>query len=181
MGTIHKIKKKIGNYFLKKKLKDLSRNCSFAGFEASKNIGIVFNATKEQDFELVKKYVKYLRAFGKKVKTIGYFDQKEIPGMVYSKVEHEYISNKDLNWYLKPLSFFIDEFIEQPYDILIDLNLDDDFALQYISSLSKAKFKIGKFASDADRFDMMIEMEQGQNLKLFLKHVDHYLMQLKPK
>jgi hypothetical protein len=175
------IQRKIGEMFLKKELTGFSRERGFKGFPASSTIGIIFNATDAEEFELVKKYVKYLRDLKKKVKTIGYFEQRDIPDMTYSKIEYDFFSKRDLNWHQKPIKPFIDNFLEEEYDILIDLNIKDLFPLKYIASLSKAKFKIGRFAENIDLYDLMIEMEQEKGLKFFLKNLDNYLLQIKTK
>ncbi|HET6244281.1 MAG: hypothetical protein H0V01_06245 [Bacteroidetes bacterium] len=181
MQHIHNIRKKIGEYFLKIELNRLNRKSLFKGFNLSNSIAVLFNASDKTEFELVKKYIKYLRDSNKKVKCIGYFYEKEVPEMVYSKNEFDFFSKKDLNWHLKPMSPFVSSFIEEEYDILIDFNLKNDFPLHYISSLSKAKFKIGNFTNDSTLYDLMIEMEDGKDLKYFMKNVDHYLLQLNVK
>ena len=109
--------------------------------EEAKTIGIVFDATDKEDFELVKKYVLYLKEMKKKVKAIGFFNQKESPPMAFSKLEYDFFSLKDLSWNNIPNSVYVKNFIADEYDILLDLNLNDLFPLRYISSLSKARFK----------------------------------------
>jgi hypothetical protein len=177
MGIVNNFRRKLGEYFLKKQLADSQRESFFYSFENASSIGIVFNATDEEEFALVKKYVKYLRGLNKKVKTIGFFETKEVPDMAYSKIEYDFFTNKDLNWYLKPDKHFVENFIQEEFDILIDLNMKDDFPLHYISCLSRARFKIGRFADASDLYDLMFEMGEERGSRVFLKHLDHYIMQ----
>lgn len=150
--------------------------------EEAKTIGIVFDATDTIDFDLVKKYVTYLKEMKKKVKVIGFFNQKVTPAMAYSKLEYDFFSLKDLSWNNIPNSIYVKNFIEDDYDILLDLNLDDLFPLRYISSLSKARFKAGKKSEKNNSiFDMMIELEKGKNLKFYLKNLDTYLFVINKK
>jgi GTPase SAR1 family protein len=150
--------------------------------EEAKTIGIVFDATDKEDFDLVKKYVTYLKEMKKKVKAIGFFNQKETPPMAYSKLEYDFFSLKDLSWNNIPNNIYVKNFIEDEYDILLDLNLNDLFPLRYISTLSKARFKAGKKNEKNNSiFDMMIELGKGKNLKFFLKNIDTYLFVINKK
>ena len=182
MSLIQNIKDAFGNYFLSMERKSVHRNKKFMNMEEAKTIGIVFDATDKEDFELVKKYVLYLKEMKKKVKAIGFFNQKESPPMAFSKLEYDFFSLKDLSWNNIPNSVYVKNFIADEYDILLDLNLNDLFPLRYISSLSKARFKAGKKSEKNNSiFDMMIEMEKGKDLKFYLKNIDIYLFVINKK
>jgi hypothetical protein len=178
MKILKNTREKIGNCFLKKELQSTDRTITFKGFQEAASVGILFNATNPEDFELVKRYVKYLRDSKKKVKAIGFFDLKALPEFTYSRIEYDFFSNKELNWYLIPKDDSIINFIQQEFDILIDLNLQDNFPLHYLSALSKAKFKIGKFTDVLNLFDLMIEVSPDKGVKYFLRNLDHYLLQI---
>jgi hypothetical protein len=148
-------------------------------FDKIKTIGILFDATNTEDYEIVKRYVVYLRGHQKKVKVLGYFSTKEIPALTYSKLEYDFFSTKELNLLGKPSSPVIQNFINEEYDLLIDLNIRDYFPLKYISALSKAAFKVGKFdESDTAFFDMMIDADNTKTVKYFLRQVDTYITML---
>ena len=182
MSVVQSIKNTFGNYFLSQERKSVRRNKIFMNMEEAKTIGIVFDATDKEDFDLVKKYVTYLKEMKKKVKAIGFFNQKETPPMAYSKLEYDFFSLKDLSWNNIPNSIYVKNFIADEYDILLDLNLNDLFPLRYISSLSKARFKAGKKNEKNNSiFDMMIELGKGKNLKFFLKNIDTYLFVINKK
>lgn len=152
-------------------------------FYSARTVGILFDAASPEDYELVKRYVVYLREHAKKVKVIGYFSAKQIPALTYSKLEYDFFSSKEINWFGKPASHIIDNFIDEEFDLLIDLNIHDHFPLKYISAMSKAKFKVGKYKEkDESIFDMMIDADNTQTLKYFLRQVDIYIdMMNKPE
>jgi hypothetical protein len=84
-----------------------------------------------------------------------------------------------LNWFGKPSTHIIENFINEEYDLLIDLNIHDHFPLKYIAALSKAKFKVGKYKEqDEIIYDMMIDSDNTQKLKYFLRQVDTYIAML---
>ncbi len=181
MSLFQKIKQILLNGYLKLELKDHLRERKPNRFDFSqiKTVGILFDSTKTEDFELVKRYILYLREHHKRVKAIGFFTSKQIPEMAYSKLEYDFFSGKELNWFGKPSSISIQNFIDEEYDLLIDLNVHNLFPLKYISALSKASFKVGKlFKNDVEIFDLMIDSEDSKSLKYFLRQVDTYVTML---
>lgn len=182
MNIIQKIKNGFGNYLLSQEIKSLRREKAFLNLEDAKTIGIVFDATSNENFMLVKKYISYLKDMKKRVKGIGFYNQKEVPLMTYSKLEYDFFSLKDLSWNNSPNNVYVTNFIEDKYDVLLDLNINDLFPLRYISSLSKARFKVGmKSDRNTSIFDMMIEVQDTTNLKYFLRNMDTYLFIINKK
>ena len=166
---------------MKLELKDIVKEKKFNKFDFNniENVGILFDATRSEDMELVKQYVAYLKEHRKKVKVIGFFNTKEIPLLTYSKLEYDFFSVKELNWFGKPTSVYIKNFMDDKFDLLIDLNIADHFPLRYISALSKASFKVGKFSNtDTEIYDLMIETDNTRTLKYFMKQVDIYITML---
>lgn len=181
MSILKTIKQAIANGYIKLELKDRprERKPSRFAFKEIKSVGILVDATKPEDFELVKRYVLYLREHRKRVKVVGFFNSKQIPDMAFSKLEYDFFSLKELNWFGKPSSIFIQNFIDEEYDLLIDLNVQNLFPLKYISALSKANFKVGKYLkNDLEIFDMMIDSDDSKSLKYFLRQVDTYITML---
>lgn len=181
MSLFKNIKLSLANRALKQELKSagLTRKPNQFNFEKIKTVGIIFDATNIEDYEIVKRYVVYLREHLKKVKVIGFFSTKEIPSLTYSKLEYDFFSTKELNWMGMPDSVVIRNFINEEYDLLIDLNIHDHFALKYIAALSKASFKVGKFnENDIEIHDMMIDSDGTKTVKYFLRQIDTYITML---
>ena len=182
MNVVHRIKNAIGGYFLSLELNSLHRNKTFMNMEEAKTVGILFDATKSENFDLIKKYIIYLKDMKKRVKAIGFYNQKETPPMAYSKLEYDFFTIKDLNWYNFPDNIYVRNFIEDEYDILLDLNIYDSFPLRYVSSVSKAKFKVGKKSErNSSIFDLMIDADASMGMKYFLKNIDTYLFIINKK
>ncbi|MBI4930115.1 MAG: hypothetical protein HY841_05085 [Bacteroidetes bacterium] len=176
MSFFSSIKNVIGNYFLSMELQSIHRNKTFMNLEEAKTVGILFDATERENFDLVKKYIVYLKDMKKSVKAIGFYNQKQTPPMAYSKLEYDFFTLKDLNWYNFPDNIYVRNFIEDEYDILLDLNIYDSFPLKYVSAVSKAKFKVGKKSDrNSSTFDLMIDAEASKGLKYFLRNIDTYL------
>ena len=178
MGAIANIKETIANLYLRYKLMRVIKNKTpnKFSFDNAKTIAILFDSTDKSDYELMKKYVSYLREYHKKVKVIGFYNVKEVPDFAYSKLEYDFFSIKSLNLIGKPKPLFVEQFIEEEFDLLIDLNLNNRFPLKYISSLSKAQFKVGNYSKkNTSMYDLMIDISKTPNLKYFMQQVDVYL------
>ena len=181
MSVIANVKQFIANILLKNELRSSPRvmKPNKFNFDSIKTIGILMDVTDSEDYEIVKRYVLYLREFKKNVKVIGFFNQKQLPPMTYSKLEYDFYSAKEMNWLGKPNSIVIQNFISEEFDLLIDLNVKNHFSLRYIAALSKARFKVGKYAKhDEEIYDMMIDSDNTKTVKYFLKQVDTYVMML---
>lgn len=181
MSLFKNIKLSLANRSLKQEILSSGRTRipNKFSFDKVKTVGILFDATNVEDYDIVKRYVVYLREHLKKVKVIGFFSTKEIPALTYSKLEYDFFSVKELNWLGKPSSVIIQNFIDEEYDLLIDLNIHDHFPLKYISALSKAAFKVGKYdENDTEIYDMMIDADNTKTVKYFLRQIDTYLTML---
>ncbi|HEV7230959.1 MAG TPA: hypothetical protein VGO45_06510, partial [Bacteroidia bacterium] len=66
-NILDSIKNRFGRYFLRQEMNGLMRDRMIMSLEDAKNIGIIFEASSKEEFELVKKYVLYLRELKKKV------------------------------------------------------------------------------------------------------------------
>ena len=176
------IKDFIGTFLLKRELKTVNhtRKINKFKFENAKTVGIIFDATNPDDFEQVKRYANELRENNKKVKVLGYFKSNGVPALTYSKLDFDFFSNKEVSLLGKPTPVFIHNFIEEEYDLLIDLNIHDHFALRYVAAMSKAVFKVGKFEEENDihTHDMMIDSDHTKTIKYFLRQIDTYIMML---
>ncbi len=175
MGVIDNIKNIYANRQIRSEAKNLVRQKEVCNIDDAKTIGIVFPFTDKEDFELLKKYVLYLRELKKKVKAIGYYKTKEEPYVQYSKVDYDFFPKSSHNWYGKPTDHIVTNFIDEPFDIMIDINSNNDAVITYIAAMSKAKFKVGRFDENDFIHDLMFESPNEKGLKFFLRQVDTYL------
>lgn len=177
-----KIKEAIGKQTLKSEAQHRTRQRSLMSMENAVTIGILFDASDNEDYELVRKYVAYLKELKKKTRAIGYFSDREVPQSTYAKLEFDYFSFKDLNWQQKPSGVIIENFINEEFDVLIDLNIYDRFPLHYLATMSRAKFKVGKrLGKESGIYDMTIDTGKETGLKFLLRNIDTYLTMLNKK
>ncbi|MFL5751853.1 MAG: DUF6913 domain-containing protein [Bacteroidia bacterium] len=174
---IRKIKEHLGNRQLNTILSEQVRRKAFLNYENMRNIGIVFEATDPDEFELVKKYVCSLREQNKKVHAIGFFDQKFTPPDIsYPKTEFDLFNTKELKGLNQAASPYIQTFITEIRDVLIDLNIRNKFPLRYIAGTSQARCKIGiDIPENKNLHDVFISISPKEGIEKYLKQVDKYM------
>jgi len=176
LGIIAKIKLYFLNRSIRKEQKQLRRQRKISNLEQAKSIGVVYNASTENDYSRAAGLIRHLQAQGKMVKSLGFVSYKDLPHYLPAKLSFDYITLKDLNWYNKPNSKFIDDFKNYEFDILIDLNLSGNDSLRYVVTLSRAKFKIGLFNEEQKEiYDFMLEGIPQGKVSLYIKELLHYL------
>jgi len=107
---------------------------------------------------------------------LGFYDQKELPPMRFSKLGLDFFTRKDLNWYQKPNAPIVKNFVQREFDILIDLHMVNSIPFRYIVASSKANFKIGKYERLSTPFyDFMLSVSDETKFPQFLEQVNHYL------
>ena len=182
MNIIKNLKKFTGNFIFKNKLSKLKRNKTLINLNKAKDIALVYKVNNEQDYNRINELIKSLKEKKKTVLTIGFINNKYIPPYCLSGHSGFFINLKDLNWYGKPKNDFINEFIKKEFDIIIDLSLEDNFALQYISGLSKSKLKVGRFGNNnSNYYDLMIQTKNETTLNEYIEQLVHYLSILNNK
>lgn len=160
MKLTDNFKTMVGRRVLSNSQKNANRNPSFCNIRDAKHIGIIFNATEYVSFEIIRNLVKDLMIDSRKITVLGYVDSKKVIDSYLYRKGFDFFSKNELNWYFKPVSPVVDAFIKEPFDLLIDLSLEDHYPIQYITTLSPASFKAGKYAPDDTCLDLMIDIEK---------------------
>jgi hypothetical protein len=180
-GFIASIKSSTGNYFLGKRIRSLRRSKKLINLHSAEAIGIVYTVSSQEVFDMVKRLVKELTSRQRQVMALGFVNRKTIPNYCIAANSGYHFSLTDLNWYGAPRNAYIAEFMNKEFDILIDLNLENYFVTNYITSLSKAKFKVGRQDDGLqESLDMMIKMKPDATVEAFIEQIIHYLVVLKP-
>ena len=175
------LRHKIAHFVFVNEFRNKVTKSNVIPFDQATTIGILYDSSNEADYEIVRKYVKELREIHHKdVLALGFYDQKELPTLRFSKLGLDFFTLKDLNWVYKPISGIVKRFVNKEFDILIDLHLNNQIPLNYVAASSNAKFKIGKYSKNAENYYsfMLIVGEQTQ-LPAFIEQVNHYLKLIK--
>jgi hypothetical protein len=171
------IRLKIGNAILKNKVAKMKRKTYYSNMSQVKKIGILWDASKTEDFACLSKFYQKMHESKIDVKILGYFSGKNLPNQYTAIRFLTCIRKEELNFFYHPVSTETKTFISNRFDVLIDINFKRLLPLHYISSLSNAGFKVGLFESDTRNspFDLMMELKSPVNVEDYLNHVMHYL------
>jgi hypothetical protein len=172
MNWTNRIKTLMGRRALASRLKDQSRKPVICNIESAQHIGIIYNATEYVSFEIIRNLVRDLAQDSRKITVLGYVDSKKLIDHYLYRKGFDFFSRNDLNWYSKPVSSVVNHFMTEPFDILINLSLEDYYPIRYITALSPAAFKAGKYAPDEMHLDFMIDIEkEKQTMKNLHKEI----------
>jgi hypothetical protein len=91
------------------------------------------------------------------------------------------ITPGDLNWLGFPRSRSSGDFVETEFDLLLNIALEQNLVLNYLTSLSRAHFKIGWSPDEKNFFDLNINIKGKEDALFLAKQQIFYLRQLNEK
>lgn len=180
MELAKNIRLKIGEHLLRKKLDKTKRKVLYSDFKQVKKIGIIWDASRVQEFIPLTRFHQKLNDRNIEVSIIAYFNGKSLPDQ-YTAIRYlSCIKREELNFFYLPMTGDAEQFIKNKFDILIDLNFNDLLPLKYLSTLSASLFKVGLYNNDDDRkkYDLMIELKKPADAGEFLDQTLHYLQMI---
>jgi hypothetical protein len=149
-----------GRKVLQKKLKNLKRSTKVCNINSAKTVGIIYNATNSVSFEIIKDFTKILAQKKIEVSVLGYVHSKKLIDHYLYRKGFDFFTKNNLNWYNRPMSDTVENFLKKPYDILINLSLEKYYPIQYVLALSPSSFKVGKYFEEPNYMDLMIDIEK---------------------
>jgi hypothetical protein len=177
MELFKNIRLKIAGVLLRKRVARSNRKMIYSNFSKVKSIAVIWNASKLKEFQALTRFHQKMHDRNIDVKILGYYDGKSLPDQ-YTAIRYlTCIRETEINLFFIPESNEIKSFINNKFDVLIDINFEKLFSLIYITNLSKASFKVGLFEADASHipFDLMMEIEKPVDIDNYLNQVIQYL------
>ena len=159
------IRIRAGKLSLKSELnKQAERNVVTSNLNNATSIALLYKIDDEEDYKKVSSFIKYIKSeFGiKRVFFLGYWDDaKKNPEFLQTKLDFDFFSKKELNWKGVPFGGNIDNFINEKFDILIDLNSYFNVPLRYLLLQSNSALRVGRYSKENEPyFDLMISNEK---------------------
>ena len=119
------------------------RGCSL---NQAESVGLVYLERDHAHYREIKDLARRLKEdFGvKRVGLMSFVDEesKDTPNWLVKKLDSGFLCRADLNWYGWPNQEF-EAFVDTPFDILIDLELEPVLPLKYVVKMSQASMKVG--------------------------------------
>lgn len=155
----------------------------FTNLALATSVGMLFTVTDEAHFKRIKGYTRGFREEGiKNVKALGFFPGKELPHWVTPGIDFDFFTAKELSWFSKPQSTVVKNFVQTPFDVLIDTDTEHLFPLDWVLRTSQAHLKAGRqVAGREELYDLMIALPKDAPLASLMQQVRHYLTEINKK
>jgi hypothetical protein len=175
MQFIEDFKQKVGKWVFQRELKTNKRTKEVCNLDNAQSIGILYDATSEEQIKMVKPFVSFFFDLKKDVKALGYVNSKQLSFHHTPKLQYDFFYQKDLNWYYKPQNYIIDNFVKKEYDILINLCDSSIIPIKYLVASSIAHFKIGIHEENYEIYDLMISLKDDKSMEKLMHEIKHYI------
>jgi Family of unknown function (DUF6913) len=143
-------KNKLGYYIFKKKMfKKFNASYSFKDFVENSVDYLIILPLNDLDFANSFDVAKYFRIHKKHV-TLFIPEHKVNTIEVTSHYKHISYNIDNISKFGLPTKLFVRELMEHKFDVLIDLERENNLFLTAITSLSNAKFKVGFKKTEID-------------------------------
>ncbi|MGM0621337.1 MAG: DUF6913 domain-containing protein [Bacteroidota bacterium] len=165
-----RIIEKIAYYTLNKKIKAAKRQVELPHPDQIRKVGVVWRPDEKAAFQYLHDYFTRDKVIFRNI--CVYKDHAGVAA------DTSIITSKDLNWLGLPKPGPIDDFIETQFDVLFNIALEQNLVLDYITSLSRASFKIGWSPQKSNFFDLNINIPGKQDALYLAQQQIYYLAQL---
>lgn len=169
-------KKRLFGYYQKQR-----RSAKIQTFSNSKSVGIIWNPVDEESIETYELLRKTLKEKGLKAIGIAHIDSKHERDTFATIAHSGFSNNVNVGWSGRPKTGDGIQFIQQQFDILIDLSIQKILALQYILVHSVATFKVGWESSEYNYYDLNIDVSQKPQCSYLMEQIVYYLENINGK
>jgi AAA+ ATPase superfamily predicted ATPase len=172
MKLLNNLRRLAHFYFLKKELKFHHVNRKVVNLYDAREIGILFDASDTDRTAIINTFADSLRKERKKITLLGYYNFPK-PAINFN---FPYFNRKNINWHYEPNGALVEEFVAKKFDILINAYIDENLALEYVSAMSQATFRIGHYDKDKIySYDFMVDMKGQRDLRRLLEQLRYYM------
>jgi hypothetical protein len=178
MALITSLRLKAGRMMLRNRVSSVRRLQYGFDLEKVKKIGILWDATFENDFQHLAALNRQLNEMDKSVEVLTWVPGKSVPDRLTGLSYMKFLKQRDLNWAFIPVSHDARDFMNTKFDLIIDINPSSLFQLTYITSISTAPMKVGPdITGEPEKapYDLMIKTPKPFSIALFLEQAVHYL------
>ena len=170
----------IKNYLLSRKQRKLKRSVRAVNLQEAKTALILYAASKDEDEKLVRNFARYLKEEGISCHTLGFYKkQHKNDRRPEDEMTYYYYDSTEVNFWGVPQKEIVQKMLATEYHLLFDLNLEQKFSLQFLSTLSISKFKVGLAAAyQKEICDLTIKLKNN-NLEDLIEQMKKYLNMIK--
>lgn len=183
MSKMNFLQEHLGRYFLKVRTKKTKRKLHVNNFDTAHTIAIIYNCTDKKNNQKIEQFAQTIADSHAdiQISLLGFCGANTTKQLHKTDIfSNKTFTKSDFTWYGAAKSATLEKFIKTPFDILIDLSLEQNFPLEYIVQLSHASFKIGRLHQPL-LYDFMIDIKNEKNIDYLIQQISVYLPSLKQK
>lgn len=171
-----------GTYFITRSLsKNNKKNTTLRSalpYDQAKSFGLLYMVEDLKKHELVKRLVHQLEQEGKKVRVLTYLGKKK----ENFEFKFDFFTDKEVGFFGSLQADNIQEFIKQPFDYLINLDLAPNVLIKKIVALSKAHCRVGRHLPENEEFfELMIHAGPSDGLTAYTDNTLRYIKLISKK
>ncbi len=176
MSIVKNIKKFILNYRYKRRFSKVKRKKRLPHKKDIQTAGLLFFLNTPEAYAEAIEIINGMQDDITVIQALGFYNRKNLPSFFHQSVFFDIFTKKDINWTGKPIGSAIRNFTNKDFDLLIDLTPVDLFVTKYISGISIAKCKLGRYhKSNEAFFDFMLEIPDNTKQQYFIEQSLYYL------
>jgi len=137
------------------------------------SVGIIFNYNSFHDYDFFKLMFTDLGVSLNRIRFISFIDSKDnIPNSWDA-----FYCKDDFDWTGQCKNPEVSEFVDMPFDLLISYYRPNKYALNIVTAMSKANFKVGLSVEDKRLHDLIIDINPKE-INTFRMEIIKYLKTL---
>lgn len=153
---------------LRKRSADIKRTVKLRNPDQVQKVGILWNEGDSKAYNYIYEQFKSPKVI---IRNLCYTNNKDID-------DSNMITSKDMNWLGFPRGGNMETFIQADFDLLFNLSVKHNFALDAITALSTASFKIGWDREKLGLYDLSIDVSEKPEALFLAEQQIFYLKQL---
>jgi len=156
--------KKLNNKLFQKRAQKYlctsEREHRFVSYDKAKTVLLLFESDYSEKNPVVRKIIYNLQQDGKKVVAWGFVNKKEVMSSIL--LDFRIINLKQIDFFQKPITSFVNELKNMEFDLLIDLSLKPLLPIEYLAVYTNASCKTGLRKNELPVYDFMLDLENIQ-------------------
>lgn len=128
----------------------------------------------------ITKFIDTLKKHTTRVKVLEFLKSKKEPSLLPYTYERTRIDNSQTNLLGIPKYSVVEMFIDQHFDVSIDLTPKDNIAAQYLCCAMDITMRVGIHDSNWDCYELVIPDIYGNLNEQNLLSIIHYLQKIRP-
>lgn len=179
MNLVDQVKKISGNHVLKQAIAKGMSKSETISFDKATKFGILFYARSEAEMGAVIDLIAFLWEHKKSSVILGATPGFPVAKSRFTNMNFIQLKEDELDWRHIPTGYRILNFLDNEFDILIDLTQEDYLPINYMLAMTKSKIKVGRYDRNSHGlYHFMLDTWKKPDIFNFTDQVKQYLLSL---